>query len=116
MLDAWSAVAGYVGGTKTLELRAIGVALDGHRRHNDRVFVVVGVVALANSDPPEAILLVQSLRREVARPAFERHNLLLAALRQLDRGDEQQLAQSAAPLRLGDGDRDDVRLVDHEPD
>src|SRR5579884_3339497 len=81
-----------VRGAQPFELRLVRRRLDLRRRHNQRVFVVVGVVALAHAHTAEAVLLVQRLRTRVADAALQRQHALAALLRQRNRGEQQQLA------------------------
>ena len=85
------------------------------RRHDQRVLVVVAVVARPEADRPEAVLLVEPAGREVRQPDLERRLARVPVDGEVEEREEQPLADPlAAPGRV-DRERRDVGLVDHQP-
>jgi hypothetical protein len=85
------------------------------RGHDQRVLAVVRVVARADADRPEAVLLVQAPRGHVRQADLERRLAGARARRAIEQAEQHPLADpAAAPARV-DGEGRDVRLVDHDP-
>src|SRR6185503_4267784 len=85
------------------------------RGHDQGVLAIVGVVARADADRPEAVFLVEPAGGHVRQADLERRLARAALDGAIQEPQEQPLADAtAAPARI-DGERRDVRLVDHDP-
>ena len=71
----------------------------GSRRHDQRVLVVVAVVARPQPDRPEAVLLVQPARRQVRQADLERRLVRAAVDGDVEEREQQPLADRAAGAR-----------------
>src|SRR5215213_1728824 len=77
-----------------LDASAIGGILNGRGGHDHGVFVVVGVVALADPEPLEAVLLVEGKRGGVGDTALERQRGHPLVRREIEGGQEQEFADA----------------------
>ena len=89
--------------------------VERQRRHDQRVLVVVAVIARPQPDRPEAVLLVQPARGQVRQPDLERRLVGALVDGDVEEREEQPLPDPLAAPRGMDGEGRDVRLVDHQP-
>ena len=86
------------------------------RRHDQRVLLVVAVVARPDPDRPEPVLLVQPAGGQVGQPDLERRLAGVAVDGEVQQRQQQPLPDPPAAVARVDRERRDVRLVDHQPD
>src|SRR5664280_862444 len=84
--------------------------------HDQRVLVVVAVVARPDPDGTEAVLLVEPPCRQVREADLDLSIARSPRDREVQRGREEALADPPPAPRRRHCERRDVRLVDHEPD
>lgn len=63
------------------------------RRHDECVFVVVGIIRLAHTDLFKIVFYIQLLRAQIGHAHFERRHVRAAARGVLERKRQQQFAQ-----------------------
>src|SRR5437899_6086165 len=84
--------------------------------HDERVLVVVRVVAATHARAPEPVLLVELLRRKIRRAHLERQPLGVQRRGHLEDAHEEPLADPLTAAIGVNSERRNVRLVDHEPE
>lgn len=84
--------------------------------HDEGIFVVVGVVALAHAGLAEAVLGVEGLGAEVGGADFQREGAHAAPQGGFDAAKEEQFADAVAAGGLADADDGDVSIVDDVPE
>jgi len=83
--------------------------------HDQRVLVVVAVIAAADPFIAKAIFLIERLSRLVGYPHFQRRAARADLHRDLQQRREEKLAEPLAPQVALDPNRGDVRFFHHQP-